>query len=71
VVRRRWGESEGITLHVTEQAGYVAHNISEFQRTGFDGGLNYYRACEPYFYLSAPWKEPKITQPSFYMVLHG
>jgi len=47
---------------------YVAHNINEFQRTGFHGGLNYYRAYEPYFYLSAPWKGAKITQPSFYMV---
>jgi pimeloyl-ACP methyl ester carboxylesterase len=49
-------------------ADYVAHNISEFQRTGFHGGLNYYRAYEPYFSLSAPWKGAKITQPSFFMV---
>jgi pimeloyl-ACP methyl ester carboxylesterase len=47
---------------------YVAHNIAEFQRTGFHGGLNYYRAVEPYFYLSAAWKGAKVTQPSFYMV---
>jgi pimeloyl-ACP methyl ester carboxylesterase len=46
---------------------YVAHNVSEFQRTGFHGGLNYYRAAEPYFYLSAAWKGAKITQPSFYI----
>jgi pimeloyl-ACP methyl ester carboxylesterase len=46
---------------------YVAHNIAEFQRTGFQGALNYYRAAEPYFYLSAPWKGAKITQPSFYI----
>jgi pimeloyl-ACP methyl ester carboxylesterase len=46
---------------------YVAHNITEFKRTGFHGGLNYYRAFEPYFYLSAPWKGAKITQPSFYI----
>lgn len=44
---------------------YVAHNIAEFQRTGFHGGLNYYRAAEPYFALSAPWKGAKIAQPSF------
>jgi pimeloyl-ACP methyl ester carboxylesterase len=46
---------------------YVAHNIAEFQRTGFHGGLNYYRAAEPYFVLSAPWKGAKILQPSFFI----
>jgi pimeloyl-ACP methyl ester carboxylesterase len=46
---------------------YVAHNVTEFQRTGFHGGLNYYRAAEPYFYLSGVWKGAKITQPSFYI----
>jgi pimeloyl-ACP methyl ester carboxylesterase len=46
---------------------YVAHNIAEFQRTGFHGGLYYYRAAEPYFVLSAPWKGAKIAQPSFFI----
>jgi pimeloyl-ACP methyl ester carboxylesterase len=46
---------------------YVAHNVAEFQRTGFHGALNYYRAAEPYFYLSAAWKGAKLTQPSFYI----
>ncbi|MFM0204936.1 alpha/beta hydrolase [Paraburkholderia fungorum] len=46
---------------------YVAHNITEFERTGFHGGLNYYRAAEPYFALSAPWKGAKIVQPSFFI----
>jgi pimeloyl-ACP methyl ester carboxylesterase len=46
---------------------YVAHNISEFERTGFHGALNYYRAAEPYFYLSAAWKGAKINQPSFFI----
>jgi pimeloyl-ACP methyl ester carboxylesterase len=45
----------------------VAYNIAEFQRTGFHGGLNYYRAAELYFSLSAAWKGAKITQPSFYI----
>jgi pimeloyl-ACP methyl ester carboxylesterase len=46
----------------------VEHNVAEFQRTGFHGGLNYYRAAEPYFYLSAFLKGAKITQPCFYIV---
>jgi pimeloyl-ACP methyl ester carboxylesterase len=44
---------------------YLAYNIAEFQRTGFHGALNYYRAAELFFDLSGPWKEAKITQPSF------
>ena len=46
---------------------YVSHNILEFQRTGFHGGLNYYRAAEPYFDLSAAFKGAKIAQPSFFI----
>jgi pimeloyl-ACP methyl ester carboxylesterase len=46
---------------------YVTHNIAEFQRTGFQGGLNYYRAAEPYFYLSAAFKGAKIAQPSWFV----
>jgi pimeloyl-ACP methyl ester carboxylesterase len=46
---------------------YVTHNIAEFQRTGFHGALNYYRAAEPYFYLSGAWKGAKVTQPSLYI----
>jgi pimeloyl-ACP methyl ester carboxylesterase len=46
---------------------YVAHNIAEFQRTGFHGALNYYRAAEPYFYLSGAYKGAKISQPCFYI----
>jgi pimeloyl-ACP methyl ester carboxylesterase len=55
------------SLPAWAEPDYVAHNISEFQRTGFHGGLNYYRAFEPFFYLSAPYKGAKISQPSFYM----
>ena len=46
---------------------YVEYNVAEFQRTGFHGALNYYRAAEPYFYLSSAWKGAKTTQPSFYI----
>jgi pimeloyl-ACP methyl ester carboxylesterase len=46
---------------------YVAHNITEFRRTGFHGGLNYYRAAEGYFLLSGAWRGAKINQPSFFI----
>jgi pimeloyl-ACP methyl ester carboxylesterase len=48
-------------------ADYVVHTIAEFQRTGFHGALNYYRAAEPYFHLSAAFKGAKIAQPSFFI----
>jgi len=46
---------------------YLAHNIAEYQRTGFHGALNYYRAVQPYFDLSAAFTGAKIPQPSFFM----
>jgi pimeloyl-ACP methyl ester carboxylesterase len=46
---------------------YLSHNIAEFQRTGFHGALNYYRAAELYFDLSPAYKRAKITQPSFFI----
>jgi len=49
------------------ESDYVEHSIAEFQRTGFHGGLNYYRSAEPYFYLSAAFKGAKLTQPSFFI----
>jgi pimeloyl-ACP methyl ester carboxylesterase len=49
------------------QPDYLTHNVAEFQRTGFHGALNYYRAAEAYFDLSAAYKGAKITQPSFFI----
>jgi pimeloyl-ACP methyl ester carboxylesterase len=46
---------------------YLNHNVAEFQRTGFHGALNYYRAAERYFDLSAAFKGAKINQPAFYI----
>jgi pimeloyl-ACP methyl ester carboxylesterase len=44
---------------------YLAHNIAEFQRTGFHGALNYYRAVQPFFDLSGAYLGAKISQPSY------
>ena len=46
---------------------YLAHNIAEFQRTGFHGALNYYRAIQPFFDLSAAYRGARIQQPSYFM----
>jgi pimeloyl-ACP methyl ester carboxylesterase len=49
------------------RADYVDHNVMEFQRAGFHGGLNYYRAAESYFDLSAAFKGARVCQPSFFI----
>jgi len=49
------------------EADYLAHNIAEFQRTGFHGALNYYRAVQPYFNLSGAYRAAKILQPAYFV----
>jgi pimeloyl-ACP methyl ester carboxylesterase len=46
---------------------YLAHNIAEFQRIGFHGALNYYRAVQPFFELSGAYVGAKIPQPSYFI----
>ncbi|HEY1561324.1 MAG TPA: alpha/beta hydrolase [Caulobacteraceae bacterium] len=46
---------------------YLAHNIAEFQRTGFHGALNYYRAIQPFFDLSGAYLNARIPQPCYFM----
>ena len=40
---------------------------SEFERTGFTGGLNWYRAIDLSWELMAPWHGAKIYQPALYV----
>lgn len=46
----------------------VAYTVAEFQRTGFHGGLNYYRSIQAGFDLAAAFKGAAIRQPSFFLV---
>lgn len=46
----------------------VAHTVAEFERTGFRGGLNYYRAIQTGFDLAAPFAGAVIRQPSFFLI---
>ncbi|WJX85366.1 hypothetical protein P8452_67827 [Trifolium repens] len=41
----------------------LAYFISKFEKTGFTGGLNYYRNFNPNWELMAPWNEVKIKVP--------
>ena len=40
---------------------------SEFKRTGFRGGLNWYRNIDRNWELLAPWSGAKVTVPALYM----
>lgn len=46
---------------------YVLQAIAAFKRTGFHGGLNYYRAAQSTFDMSAGLKGQTIRQPSLYL----
>jgi epoxide hydrolase A/B len=41
---------------------------SEFQRTGFSGGLNWYRNIDRNWELTAPWSGAQVTTPALYVV---
>ena len=45
----------------------LAYAITEFQRTGFRGGLNWYRAVRLGPQLMAPWHGAPIRQPSLFI----
>lgn len=48
---------------------YLEHNIEAFDRTGFRGGLNYYRSMQMSHDMMTPFKNQLVEQPSF--VLYG
>lgn len=45
----------------------IAHYIAEFTRTGFRGGLNWYRNIRRSWELLAPWRGQVIRQPSMFI----
>lgn len=45
----------------------VAYYTAEFSRTGFRGGLNWYRNIKRSWELLAPWRGCKIHQPSMFI----
>jgi pimeloyl-ACP methyl ester carboxylesterase len=44
-----------------------AHFVKTFQRTGFRGGLNWYRNLDRNWDLTAPWQGATIDQPSLFL----
>jgi pimeloyl-ACP methyl ester carboxylesterase len=49
-------------------ANDIAYYASEFKRTGFRGGLNWYRNSDRNWELSAPWTGAKIQVPALCMI---
>jgi pimeloyl-ACP methyl ester carboxylesterase len=48
-------------------AADLAHAVDEFRRTGFRGGLNWYRAVRPNWELLTAWRGAAIHQPSLFI----
>ncbi|HVS50623.1 MAG TPA: alpha/beta hydrolase [Candidatus Dormibacteraeota bacterium] len=46
----------------------IDHFAAEFERTGFRGGLNWYRNIDRNWAESAPWQGAKVTVPALYAV---
>ena len=46
----------------------LAHWTAEFTRTGFSGGLNWYRNVDRNWELLAPWAGARVTVPALYVV---
>jgi pimeloyl-ACP methyl ester carboxylesterase len=41
--------------------------VGEFERTGFTGGLNWYRNLDRNWAMTAPWRGAKITPPALFV----
>jgi pimeloyl-ACP methyl ester carboxylesterase len=41
--------------------------VAEFERTGFTGGLNWYRAIDLGWELMAPWHSARVMTPALYV----
>ena len=45
----------------------LAYVTAEFERTGFRGGLNWYRAIRPTWELTAPWRGAAVRVPALFI----
>ena len=41
--------------------------VADFQRRGFHGPLNYYRAIQPFADMSGAFRGARVAQPSFFL----
>jgi pimeloyl-ACP methyl ester carboxylesterase len=45
----------------------LAHFVASYQKSGFRGGLNWYRNIDRNWELTAPWQDAQITRPSLFI----
>lgn len=45
----------------------LAHMVATYRKTGFRGGLNWYRNIDRNWELTAPWQDAKIQQPALFI----
>jgi pimeloyl-ACP methyl ester carboxylesterase len=55
------------TMPAWADAEDLAYTVAEFERTGFRGGLNWYRSLRLSWELLAPWRGAAIHQPSLFI----
>jgi len=65
----QWAEEEGATLKIPPwmSEDELAVYIEAFERTGFTGGLNWYRNIDRNWELTAPFGERRIEQPAMFL----
>jgi pimeloyl-ACP methyl ester carboxylesterase len=45
----------------------LAHMVEAYRKSGFRGGLNWYRNIDRNWAITAPWQDAKIMQPALFM----
>jgi pimeloyl-ACP methyl ester carboxylesterase len=65
----QWAEEEGSSTHRAEWLSEQDLNVyvESFERTGFTGGLNWYRNIDRNWELTEPYESRKIEQPAMFL----
>lgn len=61
----RWKVPDKVPAWTSEQD--IGVFVAEYQRTGFRGGLNWYRNIDRNWELTAPWEGARIEQPALFI----
>jgi len=62
-----YNTADPATMPPWVDADDLAYTVAEFERTGFRGGLNWYRSLRLSWELLAPWRGAVIHQPSLFI----
>src|SRR6185312_8607942 len=68
------GFADPATAFVEEDGGFLgnakgdlAHFVAAYRKSGFRGGLNWYRNIDRNWELTAPWQDAQIAQPALFV----